>query len=143
MGFGDNEPPALRADPFPATLRHPSGFKLLILTFVSWDVLKISVGHAGDQQHIQIDATGKSTEFNFTPTRSEATYSFAAQGCARAIDGSTNFCSPISRQLFVTAATNTNRLSQFLRLSGVPITSLRSAIGGPLESLRSLMGLEN
>jgi hypothetical protein len=143
MGFGDNEPPALRVDPFAATLRHPSGFKLLILTFVSWDVLKISVGHAGTEQHIQIDATGKSTEFEFKPTRSGTAYSFAAQGCARAIDGSTNFCSPMSKQLFVTAATNTNRLSQFLRLSGVPIASLRSAIGGPLDSLRNLMGLKN
>lgn len=142
MGFGDNEPPALRADPFPATLHRPGGFKLLILTFVPWDVLKISVSHAGQVQDIQIDATGESTDFVFRPVKSGQLYSFVAKGCARALDGSTNRCSPTSEPLSVTAATNTNNLREFFRLSAAPPTSLRGAVGGPLDSLRSLMGLE-
>ena len=142
MGFGDNEPPALRADPFPATLQGPGGFKLLILTFISWDVLKISVSHAGQVQHIQIDASGESTDFVFRPAESGQLYSFVAEGCARALDGSTNRCSPESEPLQVLAATNTNSLKEFLTASGVPVTSLRTAVRGSLSSLRSLMGLE-
>jgi hypothetical protein len=142
MGFGDNEPPALRADPFPATLQGSGGFKLLILTFISWDVLKISVSHAGQVQHIQIDATGKSTDFVFRPANSGQLYSFVAKGCARALDGSTNRCSPESEPVQVLAATNTNSLKEFLIASGVSVTSLRTAAGGSLDSLRSLMGLE-
>jgi hypothetical protein len=144
VGFGDNEPPALRADPFPATLHSPGGgFKLLILTFVSWDVLKITVAHGGQEQHIQIDATGKSTDFVFRPAKSGQLYSFVAKGCARALDGSTNRCSPQSEPLEVAAATNTHRLKAFLILSGVPVASLRAAANGSVDSLRGLMGLEN
>jgi hypothetical protein len=142
MGFGDNEPPALRAEPFPATLGGPGGFKLLILTFISWDVLKISVSNAGQVQHIQIDATGESTDFLFRPVRSGQLYSFVARGCAKALDGSTNRCSPDSDPLTAQAATNTNSLKQFLVLSGAPVTSLRTAVNGSLNSLRKLMALE-
>ena len=141
MGFGDNEPPALRADPFPATLQGPGGFKLLILTFVSWDVLKMSVSGAGQMQHIQIDATGESTDFVFRPAKSGQVYSFVAKGCARALDGSTNHCSPKSEPLKVPAATNTNSLRRFLSMSGAAGTSLRTAGHGSLRSLRSLMSL--
>jgi hypothetical protein len=143
MGFGDNEPPALRAHPFPATLQGLGGFRLLILTFVSWDVLKLSVSNAGQVQHIQIDATGESTDFVFRPTKSGHLYSFVAKGCARALDGSTDRCSPESEPLQALAATNTNSLRSFLTSSGVPVTSsLRASVHGLVPSLRTLMGLE-
>ena len=143
MGFGDTAPPALRADPFPATLQDPGGFKFLILTFVSWDVLKISVSHAGQMQHIQIDATGESTDFVFRPAKSGQLYSFVTEGCARALDGSTNRCSPASEPLFVTAATNTNGLRTFLRLKATcAYKPARSGRRSP-DSLRNLMGLDN
>lgn len=142
MGFGDDEPPSMRADPFPATLRGPSGFKLLILTFVTFDVLKISVSHAGESQHLQIDATGRSTDLIFSPVQSGLLYSFVAKGCARALDGSTGRCSPESPPLQARAAINTNSLRRFLTASGVSATSLRIAVQIPLHSLRGLMGLE-
>ncbi len=142
MGFGDNEPPSVRADPFPATLQGRGGFSLLILTFISWDVLKLSVSHAGQVQHVQIDATGESTDFVFRPAKSGQPYSFVAKGCARALDGSTNRCSPESAPLQVLSATNTTSLKAFLNLSGVPAASLRADVGGPLGSLRDLMQLD-
>jgi hypothetical protein len=133
MGFGDNEPPAIRADPFPAQLQGSAGFNLLILTFVSWDVFKIVVEHAGQEQHIQIDATGERTECVFRPTKSAQRYSFAAQGCSKAMDGSTNFLLPYVRPPAATAATNIDSLREFLTLSGVPVTSLRDAVNGSLS----------
>lgn len=143
MGFGDDEPPALRADPFPATLQGPGGFKLLILTFISWDVLKLTIIHGNDVKHIQIDATGESTEFTFSPSQSGQLYSFVAQGCSRALDGSTGFCSPESPPLRVEASTNTNSLKQFLMISGRSGDSLRTVVRGSLgSSLRAIMGLE-
>jgi hypothetical protein len=146
MGFGDNEPPAIRADPFPATLRGPGGFNLLILTFVTWDVIKLSVVAEGEAaRRIQFDAGKKSIDFSFQPVRSKAMYTFTAQGCDRALDGSTNFCSPVSRPLTAQAAENTNSLKQFLLVSGVVDTniSLRRIVNadGSTISLRTLMGL--
>ena len=142
MGFGDTEPPAMRADPFPATLQSPGGsFNLLILTFVSWDVLKITITHSGEVQHIQIDATGESTDFVYHPVKSGQLYSFVAKGCARAIDGSTNRCSPESEPLESRASVNTTSLRTFLILSGVDISSLRRVLPRSAGSLRAIMGL--
>ncbi|MFE2307138.1 hypothetical protein ACFXCR_35200 [Streptomyces sp. NPDC059431] len=44
----------MRAEPYPATLRAPGGFRLLFLTFTAWDVIKYSVKHGEvvDQEEI-------------------------------------------------------------------------------------------
>lgn len=146
MGFGDNEPPAVRADPFPATLSTPGGFRLLFLTFVSWDVIKYRITAGGIDQQIQIDATQNSTDAVYTPTRSNVTYCITAQGCSRTIGGGTGLCSPESQPLCVNSAVNTTSLRKFLRLSGVHTTTpvalrplLRTAGRG--YSLRTVMGL--
>jgi hypothetical protein len=146
MGFGDNEPPALRADPFPATLAAPGGFHMLALTFVSWDVLKLSASVNGHvERSWQIDATGKSTDFDYAPARSGAGYAFVAQGCSRTLGGGTGHCSPTSSPLERTAAVNTNSMRAFLRRSGVNTSAKVSvrgvARGRPLSSLRALMGV--
>lgn len=145
MGSGDNEPPAVRADAFPATLRGPGGFRVLVLTFVSWDVIKFTASRGNDPRHMQVDSGKISTEFLLQPVTSGALYTMTAQGCAKAIDGSTNFCSPVSSPLTAVAATNTNSLRVFLSLSGVQLRtdiSLRAVITTrPFPGLRSVMGL--
>jgi hypothetical protein len=148
MGFGDDEPPALRVDPFPATLSSANHFNILILTFVSWDVIKLdSSVNGGPVSRIQFNSGRLSTDFVFTPAISGATYRFWATGCARAIDGSTNHCSPASDPIDVLSATNTNSLTQFLQRSGVDLQSgvqLRGVLGvsGSEVSIRHVMGLD-
>lgn len=145
MGYSDNQPPAIRADAFPATLRDQSGFRILVLTFVAWDVIKFTAFTKGaPEQMLEIQSGSKETEFMFQPTKSGTTYTFRAQGCAKAIDGSTQFCSPISEPISAVAATNTNSLRKFLLLSRVNFRNsvgLRVLVSDSLISLRTLMGL--
>jgi hypothetical protein len=149
MGFGDNEPPSVRADPFPATLTSGNHFKLLILTFVPWDVIKLDWSREdGPGGRLEFHSGRESTDFIFGPVKSGARYSFVATGCAKAIDGSTNFCSPPSDPISIVAATNTNKLRQFLQISGITTRggiSLRTVIASAnsVVSLKSLMGLNN
>lgn len=68
MGYGDNEPPAIRADAFPATLRCPSGFRILVLTFVAWDMIKFTASvEGGLGRKLEIESGTKTTEFVFRP----------------------------------------------------------------------------
>lgn len=145
MGFGDDIPPALRASAFAATLDSVNRFEILILTFVAWDVIKLSWSIRGDERGtIEFDSGKTSTDFTFKPVKSGAIYSFSAQGCAKALDGSTNFCSPTSRTIEALAATNTNSLRQFLQMSGVDLAHMvlfRPLVtpAGSEVSLRMLM----
>ncbi|QEL82602.1 hypothetical protein DN407_29330 (plasmid) [Bacillus sp. JAS24-2] len=145
MGYGIDEPPAIRADSFPATLSGPSGFRILILTFVAWDVIKFTASTTGEpDRKLEIGSGTTQTEFLFTPTKSGVTYTFTCQGCAKAFDGSTEFCSPVSRPITVVAAINTRSFRQFLKTSGVNLhneVSLRALVTDSLISLRTLMGL--
>jgi hypothetical protein len=145
VGFGDNLPPAIRADGFPATLSGPSGFRILVLTFVAWDVIKFTASAKGEpERKLEIESGTFTREFDFRPTRSAVIYTFTAQGCAKAIDGSTRFCSPVSSPLSRVAPINTGSLRQFLQRSGVNLHAdvrLRSLVSKPSISLRSLMGL--
>jgi len=144
MGYGDDEPPAIRADAFPATLFSQNHFQILILTFVAWDVIKLSWSIEDDLPGSrEIDSGSTSTEFPL-PAKSGGTYTFTAQGCARAVDGSTNYCSPTSAPLRVTAAQNTNSLRQLLLRSNVVPgkgVRLRSYLPAGPTSLRTLLGL--
>lgn len=145
MGYGDNEPPAMRADAFPATLRGPSGFRILVLTFVDWDVIKFTASAVGEpNRHMEIESGTKSTDFVFQPTKSGVIYTLTSQGCAKAFDGSTGYCSPPSKPLRIFAAVNTHSLRQFLLLNGIGLhneTRLRAYVNTPSISLRALMGL--
>jgi hypothetical protein len=141
MGYGDDEPPDVRADPFPATLRSPGGFQLKILTFVQWDHIKLFWSMEGDprQEEIEIDSGQTVTDYVFQPARSGARYVFSARGCSDSA-----YCSPISRPIERIAATNTNRLRAFLTLSGVRASAgLRGLVSGGSGEihLRTLMGL--
>src|SRR5262245_43782391 len=147
MGFGDNEPPAIRAEPFPATLASRGGFGILVLTFVAWDVIKFSATASdGVTRTIEVDSGRLSTDFTYGPTSSNVDFRLTAQGCARALDGSTGFCSPPAT-ITVRSAENTNRLTLFLRASGIPLPG-RVAIGSLLSEeafplrLRAIMGLD-
>jgi hypothetical protein len=147
MGYGDNEPPAIRADPFPATLSHPNRFAMLFLTFVNWDVIKLSWSlENGPPGYLEIDSGTASTDYIFEPARSDGIYTFTAQGCSKAADGSTNYCSPVSQPYVKVAAHNTNSVKQFLKISAIDLREpvfLRTIIpdGGNEISLRTLMGL--
>jgi len=148
MGYGDNEPPAIRADPFPTTLNELNGFRILILTFVPWDVIKFSASTSdGDERALEINSGKMQTEFILRLVRSSIKYKFTAQGCSKAVDGSTSYCSPRSEPLEVTAAENTNSVKQFLRISGINIEAdinLSSILRNrefPI-SFRQLLGLE-
>jgi hypothetical protein len=144
-GYGDNEPPALRAEPFPATLAGPGGFRVLVLSFIRWDVIKLTVSVAGQPDaHRQFDSGRFSTDSVFQPSVSGALHRFVARGCSRALDGSTNFCSPPSSPVSRVAATNTNSVRDFLIASGVSFqggVSLRAHLPEPGVSLRTVMGL--
>ncbi len=147
MGYGDNEPPAIRADAVPATLQRPSGFAMLFLTFVAWDVIKLSWSSgAALSGRIEIGSGRINTEYFFQPAESGQRYAFTAQGCNKAVDGSTNYCSPVSVPFDANAAQNTTSLKQFLFISGINLNhpvSLRAALGSrPVPiSLRTVMGL--
>lgn len=119
MGFGDDTPPAVRADPYPATLQAPGGFRLLFLTFTSWDVIKYAVRHGSAVDHEEIKAIHNSTDALYPTSQPGVPHAFTARGCAKAADGSTGYCSPVSDPLWVTAASNTRSLRTFLRRSGV------------------------
>lgn len=147
MGFGDNEPPAIRADSLPATLYQSSHFAMLFLTFVKWDVIKLSwsLGNA-PAEVIEIGSGTLSTDYLFQPTQSDGRYTFTAQGCNKAVDGSTSFCSPISNPYITVAAHNTNSVRQFLKISGIDLqkdVEIRAFVqrGANEISLETLMGL--
>src|SRR5260370_5611643 len=148
MGFGDNEPPALRLDAFPATLSSANHFNIRMLTFIRWDVIKLDSSiNGGPTRRIEIDSGRESTDFVFKPARSGQTYSFSAIGCAKAADGSTNHCSPPSPATIIRAAINTNSLKLFLRMSGVDVRGgvrLRDVLGvqGSKISIRQVMDLD-
>jgi hypothetical protein len=143
MGFGDDEPPAVRAEAFPATLAGPGGFHILVLTFVSFDVIKFTASGGGAERHMEVESGKVSTDFIFQPVKSGAVYTLTAQGCAKAFDGSTSHCSPPSSLVTAVAANNTNSLRAFLKLSGIQIRGgvrLRSLIHTiPPSGLRSVM----
>jgi hypothetical protein len=123
MGYGDNEPPAIRADPIVGTLQNPSGFAMLFLTFVAWDVLKFSwieLG-TGESGQLDLDSGRNSTDYLFSPVMSDGRYLFKAQGCNKAIDGSTDYCSPVSDPYHAIAPHSTNSLKQFLHNSGLTL----------------------
>lgn len=147
MGFGDNEPPAIRADPLAATLYHSSRFTMLFLTFVKWDVIKLSWSlENGSSGQLEIGSGALSTDYLFEPTQSDGRYTFIAQGCSKAIDGSTTYCSPASQPYLAVAAHNTNSVKQFLKISGVDLqkdVALRALVQHSANeiSLRTLMGL--
>jgi hypothetical protein len=140
MGYGDNWPPELRADPFPPSLRSAGGFRLLILTFISWDVIKLTVTAPGVSIYQELSSHAESNDFVFEPAWSGLPYTFVAQGCAKAIDGSTGYCSPLSTPLTVEAAGAANWKSFLLSNGLAPETSLRGAAAWSV-SLRALLGL--
>ncbi|MEH2001663.1 MAG: hypothetical protein V7L00_23465 [Nostoc sp.] len=147
MGFGDNESPAIRADFLPATLYHSSRFAMLFLTFVKWDVIKLSWSlENSPSEGLEIGSGALSTDYLFQPTQSDGRYTFTAQGCNKAVDGSTSFCSPVSKPYLAVAAHNTNSVKQFLKISGIDLqkdVSLRALIQHSANeiSLRTLMVL--
>jgi hypothetical protein len=148
MGYGDDEPPSIRADPYAATLSHANQFKMLVLTFVDWDVIKLRwTVNGGSEQYREIDGGPHgSTDYIFEPAQSDGRYVFTAQGCARAGDGSTNYCSPVSDPLTAVAAHNTNSVKGFLKNSGVDVSGplvLSNAVAPKklTDGLRALMGL--
>jgi hypothetical protein len=147
MGYGDNEPPALRATPYAQTLMVPNHIDLLVLTFVSWDVIKLdwSVDGRG-LPRVEFDAGSTSISFTLQDIVSGGFYTMSAQGCAKAVDGSTTYCSPTSRPINVTASTNTDSLRGFLDGSGLTVGnnfSVRSALrqAGRSGSWRTIMGV--
>ncbi len=147
MGYGDNEPPDIRADPIPATLRHLNRFDMLFLTFVKWDIIKLSWSlENGPSERLEIDSGALSTDYLFQPAQSDGRYTFTAQGCNKAVDGSTSYCSPASKPHLAVAAHNTNSVKQFLKISGIDLqkdVALRELVqhGANEISLRTLMGL--
>lgn len=148
MGFGDNEPPAIRVDPLPATLHHSSRFAMLFLTFVKWDVIKLSWSlENGPSERLEIGSGALSTDYLFQPTQSDGRYTFIAQGCNKAVDGSTTYCSPVSQPYLAVAAHNTNSVKQFLKISGIDLqkdVALLALVQHSVNeiSLRTLMGLK-
>lgn len=143
MGYGDNEPPAIRADPLPATLDHANRFKMLILTFVKWDVIKLRWSlEGGSPGYLEIDGGPHGvTDYTFEPAQPSGRYTFTAQGCDRG-----DYCSPESEPYVAVAAKNTNSVRQFLQSSGIDLSkavSLPSLLRsrGNRTSLRNVMGL--
>jgi hypothetical protein len=147
-GYGDQQPPGIRADAVPASLQSPSGFAMLFLTFVAWDVLKLWWSVAGGAPgYAEIDSGTMSTDYFFRSSPSGGNYTFTAQGCSRALDGSTNYCSPSSGPYHASCAPNTGSLREFLQLSSIDSYSevnIRSLLGsGDIEiSLRTVMDLQ-
>jgi hypothetical protein len=147
MGFGDNEPPDIRADAMPATLYQSNRFAMLFLTFIKWDVIKLSWSlNNGAYKQLEITSGSLSTDYLFQPAQSNGKYIFVAQGCNKAFDGSTSYCSPVSRPYLAIAAHNTNSVKQFLKISGIDLrkeVSLRVLVQDSTNeiSLRTLMGL--
>jgi hypothetical protein len=147
MGYGDNEPPDIRADPIPATLYHSNRFAMLFLTFVKWDIIKLSWSlENGPSERLEIESNAVSTDYLFQPAQSDGKYIFTAQGCNKAVDGSTSYCSPVSKPYLAVAAHNTNSVKQFLKISGIDMqkdVALRALVqhGANEISLRTLMGL--
>jgi hypothetical protein len=146
MGFGDNEPPAVRADPFPSTLGGPAGFRVLVLTFIAWDVIKFKASARDEpDRHLQVSTSSTVTEFVFHPVKSGAQYTFVAQGCAQAVDGSTTFCSPLSAPSVKTALVETGSVRLFLQRSGIDTrakTELKPFLSKHRFSVRALLWLD-
>ena len=148
MGYGDNEPPAIRADRIVPNLYHPGGFQMLFLTFVNWDVIQLSwTTGSGAHDSTEIDSGRASTDYLFTPTISGESYHFVARGCAKTVGGGTGHCSP-DESHDVIASENTNSVGQFLERSGIvpsPPLSLHTLLGirEPPISLRQVMWLDN
>lgn len=146
MTFGDDQPPSLRADPRPATLQRASHFQILILTFVTWDVIKLHISDDGGSRTVEVTAGTTSIDTVFEPVASNRLYTFVARGCAKAIDGSTTYCSPDSAPLRVRSAANSTSLRGFLVASGIDIhidQHLAPVLAGYGQhgGLRRIMGL--
>lgn len=149
LNSGVDMPPAVRADAYPTTLHSQNGFNILILTFINWDIIKFRWSIEGDiSGYFEIDSGQIKTEFIFQPVKPNTFYSFTTQGCAKSIDGSTNYCSP-PETIVIKSAYNPTGLKKFLFKNGVQLftdnLSIRKSINETIFdiSLRTLMGFNN
>jgi hypothetical protein len=131
VAFGDDEPPAVRLTPSPATLGSPNRIRVLWITFVGWDFVHVRWAVNGGPEtqlrlgrdQVDIGAAGLDGEWDLTPTIPGARYTVAVQACRQGgFGGFGAFCGPWSGRVQVMGATNLLSLRSFLTLSGVDTT---------------------
>ena len=127
MGFGDNEPPSLRIDPFPATLGSPNRLHIYWIAFLKWDYYELRWSAAsGPETQVDIDSGQLDADFDLQPARPGVLYRIKVRGCSKSVAGRGLYCSPYSPVASVIAAPDFTSVRQFLRTSGVTADSLRS-----------------
>jgi hypothetical protein len=142
MGYGEDQPPAIRADSVPNTLQHPAGFQMLFLTFIAWDYIRLSWSADDGSSGTRTISSGRtSTDYFFEPVVSSAIYTFVAQGCY-----TNDYCSPASPKLSAKAPHLLFSFRTFLKISGVNLQNDVSLValvnnGGAQISLRDVMRL--
>jgi hypothetical protein len=134
----------MRAGPNPGVLGNPSNFAMMFIVPVLWDVLKLS--WSVEDGTTEFDSGKTDKDFLFQPTRSGLLYTFTVKGCNKALDGSTNFCSPLSDAYTAMAAANTKSLHALLIQSGINTPEMKSVkeIAAPTAtsvSIREIMYL--
>jgi hypothetical protein len=122
MGYGDNVPPALRVDTFPATLYAPNHVHVFWISFVKWDIYQVRWAvDGGPEIQIRLDISGLEGDWDLRPTTPGARYSIKVQGCNKGLFGVT-YCSPWSDPTEVIALQNLSSTRAFLAASGVNLS---------------------
>src|SRR5207249_3251413 len=73
----------------------------------------------GEYEYREIDSGRVSTDYFFETRGLTGMYEFVVQGCAKALDGSTNYCSPESPRVSAVAPDSFRSLKSFLMRNGL------------------------
>jgi hypothetical protein len=128
MGFGDNEPPAVRLKALPATLGIPNHIHILWITFVTWHFVHVRFSADGNsvvqvrlgEDQVQVHSGGLVGEWDLQSTIPGSHYSISMQACRQGGFGAfPAVCGPWSEPIEVRAVENMSSTSSFLVASGI------------------------
>lgn len=152
MGFGDNEPPAVRLDALPATLTSPNRIHIMWITFVGWDFVHVRWAVDGSPEtqirlgsdQVAVGSGGLEGEWDLQPTIPRGHYGISVQACRQGAFGVfPASCGPWSDRIEVRGAQNSSSIRAFLVASGIDMSrsvSVRGLRQGASSiSLRALL----
>jgi len=148
MGFGDTEPPALRADPFPARLHSRNRIHIMIVDLYRWDTYYLfwtfNGGPDNTTRILDPAAADGTVEHDFYPVAA-GHYTFQVQGCPVPATGplppDDGHCSPRSDVVAVDVAVNQTSVRRFLQANGINPSSAGLRSYG-VSSVRGLLNGE-
>jgi hypothetical protein len=151
MGFGDNEPPAVRLKAISATLGFPNHIHITWITFVTWNFVHVRFAADGNpvtqvrlgEDQVQIHPGGLVGEWDLQSIP-ESHYEISVQACRQGGFGRFEArCGPWSNPIQIQTAKNMSSVRSFLTASGINVSQTISIAelrpGASLIRLRDLL----